>query len=81
MNRHSAAVNSVRFTADGNYCMTCSDDKTVHLWNPHKDDPTTEGNALLIKSYSGTHGYQIFDVAISTVLGAFMTYANVNFRY
>ena len=34
------SVNAVRFTHDGNYCMTASDDRTVKLWNPHKDDPS-----------------------------------------
>jgi mitogen-activated protein kinase organizer 1 len=62
---HTAAVNAARYTTDGSYCMTASDDRSVRLWNPHKDDPSTEGNALLIKTYAGVHGYQIFDVAIS----------------
>ena len=32
--------------------MTCSDDRTLRLWNPHKDDPAREdGNALQIKTY------------------------------
>ena len=35
-----SAVNAVRFTTDGNYCMTASDDRSVKLWNPHKDDPS-----------------------------------------
>ena len=30
------AVNCVRFTSDGNYCVTAGDDKTVRLYNPHK---------------------------------------------
>ena len=34
------SVNAVRFTHDGNYCMTASEDRTVKLWNPHKDDPS-----------------------------------------
>lgn len=69
LNGHSAAINAVRFTSDGSYCMTCSDDRTVKLWNPHKDDPSvTTGNALLIKTYSGVHGYQVFDISISDVI-------------
>jgi mitogen-activated protein kinase organizer 1 len=68
LNGHEGAVNAVRFTSDGAYCMTCSDDRTVRLWNPHKDDPSGDSrNALLIKTYSGVHGYQIFDVCISKV--------------
>ena len=64
---HTSAVNAVRYTADGNYCMTCSDDRSVKLWNPNKDDPRQDGHALMIKTYSGTHGYQIFDISISSV--------------
>ena len=65
---HSGAVNAVRFTKDGNYVMSCSDDRTVRLWNPHKADPSkSEGEALLIKKYDGVHGYQILDCAISHV--------------
>ena len=30
------SVNCVRFTSDGNYCVTAGDDKTVRLYNPHK---------------------------------------------
>mmetsp|Transcript_12170 Transcript_12170/g.18379 ORF Transcript_12170/g.18379 Transcript_12170/m.18379 type:complete len:320 (-) Transcript_12170:135-1094(-) len=63
---HSGAVNAIRFTSDGNYCISCSDDRSVKLWNPHRDDPSQHSNALLIKSYSGVHGYQILDVAVTT---------------
>ena len=62
---HSASINSVRFNADGNYCMTCSDDRTLRLWNPHKTIPGQTSEALLIKTYSGVHGYSVSDVAIS----------------
>ena len=72
---HSSAVNAVRFTADGKYCCTCSDDKTVKLWNPHADDPSSSSSTssgpsdspqgLLIKSYSGSHSHGILDIAIS----------------
>ena len=27
------AVRAVRFNKDGNYCITCGNDKTVKLWN------------------------------------------------
>eukprot|EP01038_Epipyxis_sp_PR26KG_P013112 gene13112-17576_t len=86
LNGHNGAVNKIRFTADGTYCMTVGDDKKVCLWNPHKDDPSsvvvtsetvgtnglllhsqkTPKNSLLIKQYTGNHGYSILDVAIST---------------
>lgn len=63
---HTASINSIRYTTDGNYCMTCSDDRSLKLWNPHKDDPNKVGNALSIKTYSGVHGYSIQDVVISS---------------
>ena len=37
---------------NGNYCLTCGSDKTVKLWNPHRQ--------LLIKSYGG-HGLEVLD--------------------
>ena len=64
---HSGAVNAIRFNKDGEYAMSASDDRTVRLWNPHKADPSKEGQALLIKKYDGVHGYQILDVAIANV--------------
>lgn len=69
LNQHQAAVNAVRFTHDGTYCITASDDRTVKLWNPHRPPPVApiggEESALCIQTYSGVHGYGIFDVAIS----------------
>jgi mitogen-activated protein kinase organizer 1 len=65
---HSGAVNAIRFTKDGAFAMSASDDRTVRLWNPHKSDPSKrEGEALVIKKYDGVHGYQILDVAIANV--------------
>ena len=61
----AGATNAVRFTVDGNYCITAGDDRTVRLWNPHKDAPNDAGRALLIKSYGGVHGYPILDVAVA----------------
>lgn len=67
LNGHlTGAVNSVRFSGDGNYCMTAGDDRMIMLWNPHKEDPSKIGNALHIKSYSGVHGYSVLDVAIAS---------------
>ncbi len=39
------AVRAVRFNKDGNYCITCGNDKTVKLWNPYKK--------LKLQTYSG----------------------------
>ena len=74
LNSHSEAINAIRFTYDGNYCMTASSDRSLKLWNPHKnnvllDDATIDRNsdtkdALLIKTYDGAHGYPVHDVAI-----------------
>ena len=47
------AVRAVRYSVDGNYCMTAGQDKTVKLWNPNKGS--------LLKTYSG-HGYEVLDV-------------------
>jgi WD40 repeat protein len=64
---HQNGVNMVKFTTDGNYCISCSDDRTIKLWNPHRADPTNEQNGLLIKTYSGVHGYQVLDADVSFV--------------
>ena len=32
----SSAIQAVRVTSDGAYCMTASDDRSLKLWNPHK---------------------------------------------
>lgn len=69
----AGAVNVVRFTHDGNYCLTGGDDKTIRLFNPHKGMKNTSAmqtgpekeSALFIKAYSGTHGYSILDISIA----------------
>lgn len=38
----------------GEYCLTCSADKTVRLWNPHR--------GLGIKTYKGP-GQEVLDAA------------------
>lgn len=40
---------------NGNYCLSCGQDKSIKLWNPHK--------GVLIKTYTG-HGYEVLDVAV-----------------
>lgn len=44
------------FVGDGNYCITCGSDKSVKLWNPHRE--------VLLKTYSG-HGYEVLDAQAS----------------
>mmetsp|Transcript_13836 Transcript_13836/g.55832 ORF Transcript_13836/g.55832 Transcript_13836/m.55832 type:complete len:311 (-) Transcript_13836:725-1657(-) len=53
---HTGTVNAIRFNRSGQYCASAGADKTVRLWNPHKQ--------LLVKTYSG-HGYEVADVTIS----------------
>lgn len=66
IDEHIGSVNVVRFTADGTYCMTGSDDRTIKLWNPHKRDPSkSDTSALLIKTYDGAHGYSVLGLSIS----------------
>jgi len=46
------AVRAVRFSVDGNYCITAGQDKSLKLWNPNRGS--------LLKTYSG-HGYEVLD--------------------
>jgi mitogen-activated protein kinase organizer 1 len=64
LNSHNESVNTVKLTYDGNYCMTGSNDRTVKLWNPHKNDLVNPQNGFLIQTYSGNHGYGVNDIAI-----------------
>ena len=41
---------------DGSYCLTCGSDKSIKLWNPHRQ--------ILLKSYGG-HGYEVLDAQAS----------------
>ncbi|KAJ8525268.1 hypothetical protein ON010_g15847 [Phytophthora cinnamomi] len=61
---HHGPVNAVRFNSTGTYVMTCGQDKTVKLWNPHRDGVDKPNEALLIKTYEGRHGYDVQDVAM-----------------
>ncbi|CAK9303080.1 unnamed protein product [Gordionus sp. m RMFG-2023] len=49
-------VRAVRYSADGNYCLTSGSDKTIALWNPYKN--------LKIKTYEG-QGFESLDVRAS----------------
>jgi mitogen-activated protein kinase organizer 1 len=55
MKGHGGAVHDSVFSSDGNYCMTCSADRTAKLWNPF--------TGLLIKSYAG-HGKEVLGIAL-----------------
>lgn len=46
------AIRNVNFNIDGEYCLTCSSDKTLQLWNPFKK--------ILLKRYIG-HGQEVLD--------------------
>jgi mitogen-activated protein kinase organizer 1 len=61
---HGDAVNAVRFTLDGNFCVTACSDRSVRLCNPHKSDFDNSEEAFMIKSYVGNHGYEVRDIAI-----------------
>ncbi|KAK3279287.1 hypothetical protein CYMTET_12816, partial [Cymbomonas tetramitiformis] len=54
---HEGPVLAVRFNHNGQYCLTCGKDRTIRLWNPHRE--------LCIKSYEG-HGQEVRDV-VATV--------------
>lgn len=41
--------------------MSCSDDRTICLWNPNRDDMK---DGYLIKTYKGPHGYGVTDIAM-----------------
>ncbi|CAI5720063.1 unnamed protein product [Hyaloperonospora brassicae] len=62
---HNGPVNAVRFNSTGTYVMTCGQDKTIKLWNPHRDSVEKPKEALLVKTYEGRHGYDVQDVAIA----------------
>ena len=53
---HTGAVFSVKFNANGEYCLSCGEDKKVYLWNPHK--------GILVNKYEG-HNWEVLDVCCS----------------
>lgn len=50
------ALRSAHLNVDGNYCITCGADKSIKLWNPHRE--------LLLKTYAG-HGFEVLDARSS----------------
>jgi hypothetical protein len=49
--------------ASGKYCITAGYDRTVKLWNPHREDPDG-GGPLLIQTFKGPHGHPVHDVCM-----------------
>ncbi|KAK7250337.1 RNA splicing protein [Aureococcus anophagefferens] len=60
---HVGAVLCARYTKDGTYAVTCGADRSVKLWNPKREAPTT--GALLIKTYEGPHSKEVSSVAVA----------------
>jgi len=56
---HVGPVLAVRFNRDGNYCLTCGQDRLIKLWNPSK--------GLVVKTYVG-HGHEVCSRIPSTPL-------------
>jgi mitogen-activated protein kinase organizer 1 len=61
---HSGPVLAVRFTRDGSYCMSTGKDRTIRLWNPHKQRE--------IAVYTG-HGHDVRDVSINADNSTFIS--------
>lgn len=57
---HQGPVRAVRFNVNGNYCLTCGNDKLLKLWNPY--------SGVELKSYGG-HGYEVLDAVASNDSG------------
>ena len=53
---HDTGVRAVRFNNDGQYCMSCGNDKSLKLWNPYKE--------ILLNTYTG-HGLEVLDADAS----------------
>ena len=66
-----ASVNGAKFTSDGAFVMTCSEDRNLYLWNPFRVDH--KGYGFLLKTYEGGHGHGVTDVAISKANDVFLS--------
>lgn len=66
-NKEPSSINSVKWTDDGLYAMTCSEDRCIRLYNPHKSSSLSslDSDASLVHVYNGVHGYGVLDVAIA----------------
>lgn len=50
---NQGVIRAVRFNTDGNYCLACTSDRRIKLYNPQ--------TGLLIKSYDG-HGEEVINL-------------------
>lgn len=62
---HKGGVMAIRFTKNGRYLLSASQDKSVRLWNPH--------NGVSVKCYSGPHNHEVNDVIVSEDNSKFVT--------
>lgn len=62
---HRGPVLNVKFTANGKYCISASQDKSAILWNPFR--------GLVIKEYKGPHNHEVNDVCITSDNARFVT--------
>ena len=53
---------------DGNFCMTCGQDRSICLWNPARDDMK---DGFLIKRYKGPHSNSVNEVSMFVLPGGF----------
>lgn len=54
---HRGPVHGVVFNSDGKYCLSVGHDRTVKLWNPHKDAPE---DPVLAAALAGAGGSTSF---------------------
>lgn len=76
---HNGPVNSVQFNSDGSYCLSCGQDGTLRLWNPHR--PEIEGTGtggLLVKTYGPLHHKGALGSAICSDNSRFASCGNDN---
>jgi mitogen-activated protein kinase organizer 1 len=52
---HAGAVNCIRYSSDGQYCLSAGQDKLAVLWNPL--------TGKRIKEYSG-HGWEVLGLCV-----------------
>jgi mitogen-activated protein kinase organizer 1 len=65
---HKAAVYCAKFSKDGEHIMSGSQDRSIKLWNPHKQ--------LLIKTYDNIHSQDVLDIAIEQDNSKFASVGN-----